>query len=246
MRIIDCFPYFDEKELLELRINLLYEHVDKFIICDADRSYDGKPKPFTCKNVIDTLGLPQEKIQILEVNLPNNHINSWTSPSLLRERMQRNAAESLMEDGDIFIISNLDEIINPDFIEYYSNVVTQNPNNILRIPMAFLKDGANSRVYGHDNQPITWNAAFLCMKNHLNEYTFSDIRESYIKQSNYIQFPNIFVTENNVVEDAGWKFFISNNLNEVVEEHTLKPYPLNLLPQKIFDLDRVKKFLAVI
>ena len=243
MRIIDCFPYFDEKELLELRINLLYEHVDKFIICDADRSYDGKPKPFTCKNVIDTLGLPKEKIQILEVNLPNNHINSWTSPSLLRERMQRNAAESLMEDGDIFIISNLDEIINPDFIEYYSNVVTQNPNNILRIPMAFLKDGANSRVYGHDNQPITWNAAFLCMKNHLNEYTFSDIRESYIKLSNYIQFPDIFVTENNVVEDAGWKFFISNNSNEVAEDHILKPYPLNLLPQKIFDLERVKNFL---
>lgn len=243
MRIIDCFPYFDEKELLELRINLLYEHVDKFIICDADRSYDGKPKPFTCKNVIDTLGLPKEKIQILEVNLPNNHINSWTSPSLLRERMQRNAAESLMEDDDIFIISNLDEIINPDFIEYYSNVVTQNPNNILRIPMAFLKDGANSRVYGHDNQPITWNAAFLCMKNHLNEYTFSDIRESYIESSNHIKFSNIFVTENNVIEDAGWKFFISNNSNQVAEDHILKPYPSNLLPQKIFDLDRVKNFL---
>ena len=62
MRIIDCFSYFNEKELLELRINLLYDHVDKFIICDADRTYDGKPKPFTCKKVIDILGLPQEKI----------------------------------------------------------------------------------------------------------------------------------------------------------------------------------------
>lgn len=240
MRIIDCFSYFNEKELLELRINLLYDHVDKFIICDADRTYDGKPKPFTCKKVIDTLGLPQEKIEVLEINLPKNPINSWTSPSILRERMQRNAAESAMEDDDIFIVSNLDEIINPEFVEYYSSIVRQNPNNILRIHMAFLKDGAQSRSYGNDNQPIPWNAAYFCMKNHLKDYTFSDIRESYIESSGYIEFPNIFATENNIVEDAGWKFSIPNTH---IEHHITKPYPTNLLPQKIFELERVKNFL---
>ena len=35
MKIVDCFPYFNEKELLELRINLLYDHVDKFIISET-------------------------------------------------------------------------------------------------------------------------------------------------------------------------------------------------------------------
>lgn len=41
MRVIDCFPYFHEKELLELRINLLNYHVDKFIITDANCTHSG-------------------------------------------------------------------------------------------------------------------------------------------------------------------------------------------------------------
>ena len=32
--IIDSFPYFNEKELLELRINLLHDYVDEFIFLD--------------------------------------------------------------------------------------------------------------------------------------------------------------------------------------------------------------------
>ena len=40
--IIDSFLYFNEKELLELRINLLYDYVDKFIIFDANRTHTGK------------------------------------------------------------------------------------------------------------------------------------------------------------------------------------------------------------
>ena len=37
--LIDCFPYFNEKELLELRIATLYDHVDGFLITDANRTH---------------------------------------------------------------------------------------------------------------------------------------------------------------------------------------------------------------
>ena len=70
MKIIDCFPYFNEKELLELRIKLLYNKVDKFIITDANKTHKGDSKEFTCKNTLVELGLyPDEKIEIVEVNL---------------------------------------------------------------------------------------------------------------------------------------------------------------------------------
>ena len=88
-KLIDCFPYFNEKELLELRIHLLKDYFDEFIIIDANRTHTGTPKPFTAKQAIQELGLENEKIRVVEVELPskeeepNDHV---------RERMQRNAA----------------------------------------------------------------------------------------------------------------------------------------------------------
>ena len=35
MKIIDCFNYFDEDMMLEIRLSTLFDYVDKFIICEA-------------------------------------------------------------------------------------------------------------------------------------------------------------------------------------------------------------------
>ena len=59
--LIDCFPYFNEKELLELRIETLYDHVDGFLITDANRTHRGEPKEFSCVNTLRELGIPEKK-----------------------------------------------------------------------------------------------------------------------------------------------------------------------------------------
>ena len=63
--LIDCFPYFNERELLELRVSLLKDHVDGFLIADADRTHRGEPKAFTCAETIKELGLPDELIEVI-------------------------------------------------------------------------------------------------------------------------------------------------------------------------------------
>ena len=68
--IIDCFPYFKEKELLELRINLLYDKVDRFIICEGNYTQSGIPKQYSCKKTLRELGINSDKIIVIEVNLP--------------------------------------------------------------------------------------------------------------------------------------------------------------------------------
>ena len=50
--IIDCFPYFIEEELLELRLRLLYNKVDRFVITEADRTHRGVPKRMTLLNTL--------------------------------------------------------------------------------------------------------------------------------------------------------------------------------------------------
>lgn len=270
MRIVDCFPYFNEKELLELRINLLYDHVDKFIICDADRTHSGKPKPFLCKDVLNELNLPQDKIQVIEVNLPlgdNSPSSTW-----IRERMQRNEASKFIEEGDIVFVSDCDEIIDPKHLRYHAEIAAKHPNNILRIPLTFLNARADLKVCDEHGNPKTWNSAYFCLHNHLQKYTLSEIRESHTLQ-NQIEYENIFATQDGIIEELGWHFSWMGDINRmktkcnsflhhyemqvsdnyVAEEnstdplgrtdHILKKYPINLLPSKIFELEGVRNFL---
>ena len=46
MAVYDCFPFFNENDLLEIRINQHWDFVDKFIITEAGETHTGKPKPF--------------------------------------------------------------------------------------------------------------------------------------------------------------------------------------------------------
>ena len=53
MKIIDCFMYFDEDMILDIRLNILNEFVSKFIICEAKFNHKGLPKKlnFDIKNL---------------------------------------------------------------------------------------------------------------------------------------------------------------------------------------------------
>lgn len=51
-KIIDAFLFFQELDLLEIRLNYLYEHVDNFVILEAVQTFSGKPKPLVFKENI--------------------------------------------------------------------------------------------------------------------------------------------------------------------------------------------------
>ena len=44
MKIIDCITYFDEPMLFELRLNILDNYVDEFIVCEAKYTHAGTEK----------------------------------------------------------------------------------------------------------------------------------------------------------------------------------------------------------
>lgn len=290
MNIVDIFPYFNEKELLELRINLLYDYVDRFIICDANRTHSGLNKEFTANDVINELNLPRDKINVIEVDLSiydNNENQNW-----VRERAQRNAAAKYILENDVCIVSDCDEIINPEYIKYYTNIAIENPINILRIPMVNLSGRADLEVCNSTGQSHLWSSAFICLYHHAYKYTLSEIRESYsMKNSNFmyknVEFSDIFITENGAIKSAGWHFsWMGNNkrniikyqsfvhrddcienaiytysnqsVEEFIKNYTpsvgatdslgrqnfiLKSYSQDKLPNKLYQLHRVKNFL---
>ena len=45
MKVIDCFPFFDEFLILDIRFRELYDVVDKFVIVESRETFTGKEKP---------------------------------------------------------------------------------------------------------------------------------------------------------------------------------------------------------
>jgi hypothetical protein len=207
MRVLDIFPYFNEKELLELRINLLKDKVDQFIICEANRTQTGIPKEFTANKIIQQLNLPLEKIKVIELDLSKYDNDKSDDISLIREREQRNIAKLYILPGDIAIVSDCDEIIDPKFIDYYCKLVLSNSNRLLRVPMIWLLNKVNLQVYDEFNNPRFWYSAFICSFEHLNYYSLSELRESYAFGINIkTKYENFIPLENNQIDPAGWHF----------------------------------------
>ena len=44
MKIYDCFQFYDEEMLLDLRLNIMNKYIDKFVITEATYSHNGKSK----------------------------------------------------------------------------------------------------------------------------------------------------------------------------------------------------------
>ena len=125
MQIIDCFMYFDEDLMLEIRLNTLFDHVDKFVICEATLDHAGNNKKLNFD--IKKFEKFKSKIEYLIIDdLPktvNNFKKNWHSAHY-RDQYQRNAISrgiSSCHDEDLIMISDLDEIPNPSKIKEFNS-----------------------------------------------------------------------------------------------------------------------------
>lgn len=112
----DCFCYFNEDMLLELRLKTLWNAVDVFVIVEASHQHSGLPKPLNFKP--DQFRAYESKIRYLvATDCPGGTDDPWAN-----ERAQRNAIAKGLHDAqpdDRVIISDLDEIPNPKALEHY-------------------------------------------------------------------------------------------------------------------------------
>ena len=129
--IIDAFTFFNEKELVELRIKYLSKLIDYFVIIEADVTHTGKEKKWNFPDILNTsLKEFSHKIQYhkFKVDLqkaeaeknPNYKGKTW-GRSWKIESMQRNYIQEACREfsaNDIIIISDLDEIPSKDKINF--------------------------------------------------------------------------------------------------------------------------------
>ena len=140
MNIYDCFMYFDEDLLLDLRLNSLNKYIKKFVITEATYTHNGNKKKlnFDINNfkkfkdkieyiVVDTH--PQNILELVEGESKDKRGEKLILNGMARDYFQReNLAKGLREakNEDLILISDLDEIPNLDnfnFADVKNNIV---------------------------------------------------------------------------------------------------------------------------
>jgi beta-1,4-mannosyl-glycoprotein beta-1,4-N-acetylglucosaminyltransferase len=117
--IYDCFIFFNELDLLEIRLNILNDVVDKFVIVEATKTFSNLGKPLYFKDNKERFKKFESKIIHIIVDDYPPFESAWDY-----EWHQRNCVTRGLTDcknDDVILISDLDEIPNPEKIIKYKD-----------------------------------------------------------------------------------------------------------------------------
>ena len=122
MKIVDCFIFYNELDLLTYRFNLLNNVVDYFVIVESTHTFVGKEKKlFFNENKHLFENFSNKIIHIIVDDFPykNDNVNIGNNDVWNNEFFQRNAISrginciDDLQQSDLIIISDLDEIPDP-------------------------------------------------------------------------------------------------------------------------------------
>lgn len=113
MKIYDCFIFFNELDLLEIRLTELDPVVDYFVLVEAEMTFSGKPKDLIYRQNKDRFSKWQNKIIHL-VAPKGPFIKSGCDISFQRNWIRAGLGRAQPED--LVLISDADEIPHPERI----------------------------------------------------------------------------------------------------------------------------------
>lgn len=117
MKIYDCFTFFNELELLELRLETFYDIVDCFVIVEADKTHANVPKPFNFYEHVTAFRKYLPKIHYImdRSRVPYRGVGDWSLENNQRNNIMKGLTDA--EPDDLIMISDVDEFPNPAIIK---------------------------------------------------------------------------------------------------------------------------------
>ena len=199
MKVYDCFPFFNELELLEIRLQELWNVVDYFVIVESNLSHSGNPKDYVFENNMSRFEKFMPKIRHIKVEDNPDTEDSW-----VRENFQRRAITRGLTDldvDDLIIVSDCDEIPRADLIDMIKDDTNNYDRYILNIPQ--FRHRVNFMLvkenYKYTNIIVTKGSAFTDPQQE-REYTF---------------FWNKKPDNSVILEHGGWHFTWLGNDDDI-------------------------------
>ena len=208
--LIDAFTYFNEKELVELRLKYLNSIVDYFVVIESNITFTGKKKKWNFPDVLkNNLKEFAHKIQYHQLNIKLEEIKneeSWIIDNIKGddfwriENFQRNYIKTACKkfaNDDILIISDLDEIPSKDKLSFIKSC-----NFRVIAPVAF--EQASFHLDCNFLELEKWVGSVVATKELIDKYgpqIFRDLRKRISRFT-----------------DAGWSFSSFGGIKKVREK----------------------------
>ena len=221
MMIYDCFNFFNELDLLDVRLNYLDKYVDKFVIVESTVTFSGNEKRLYFEENKHLFDKFKDKIiHIIVDDTPddftrleestgdqlqdkiNQYVNrspgwskaekQWGREIFQRESIFRGIKDC--DDEDIIILSDLDEIPNADVIKNL---------NFDNIKCFELKQRL---FYYHVNllRELNWSGTKVSKWKSVKESTINEIRQNKITDS--------------VISEGGWHLSFMGGEERIIEK----------------------------
>ena len=249
MKIFDCFMYFDEDVILDLRLNTLNESIDYFVIVESNFTHKGDKRKLKFnhdkfskfKDKIIYLIYDKEPQGIETVNeneSENEKSRKYIFNAIYRENGQRNfIIEGLKnaEDDDLILISDVDEIPN------LKNINLKNLNEKL----IFFNQEMFYYKFNLKLPNYSWVGTKACKKKYLKSPQW--LRNIKDKKYPFYRFDAFFseTKSSNIrfINEGGWHFTNIKSANEI--RHKLKSYlhhrEFDVNPLSIDEIDNLIK-----
>ncbi len=194
MAVYDCFPYFNEDHMVDLRLNILDKFVDKFVIVESTVDHQGKLKNLNFE--INNYRKFKNKINYIVVDdTPNQIKKPHTGGESLVEQHQRNSILKGLknaEEDDLIILSDVDEI--PDLNKL--NRFNKNKYAVFSQKMFMYK--INFLNLKENN----WHGSRVCLKKNLKSPQW--LRNLKFKEYPFWRIDKIRNLQ--IIKEGGWHF----------------------------------------
>jgi beta-1,4-mannosyl-glycoprotein beta-1,4-N-acetylglucosaminyltransferase len=252
--IIDCFPFFNELEILDIRLNTLNDVVDKFVLVEASKTQSKLDKPYYFEQNLHRYTKFLDKIVHVKVdNYPEQ--DGWAMENYQRNCIIEGLKDIQPNDNDIVAISDVDEIWNPNIVDtvkshlkfnefiaidmkylvFFLNLETvdkrwigtifTNAKNLNKISPQYLRNIKDNVQVIKD---MGWHLGYQGGKEKVYQKYLSCIEP--LDKSNLPDKEKFFDEFNNRIKDNG-SFIFSDNLSN--HDIKLQMIEINLLPKYI-------------
>ena len=194
MAIFDCFQYFNEDHIADLRFNILNEFVDKFVIVESTVNHQGKPKKLHFD--INRYKKFKNKINYIVVDdTPENIKKPHEGGESLVEQHQRNSIIKGLKhahDNDLVILSDVDEMPDLNKLnEYDKNKYAVFSQKMFMYKLNFFNLKENN-----------WYGSKICLKKNFKS-------PQWLRDLKFKKYPfwRIDKTRNlQIIKNGGWHF----------------------------------------
>jgi hypothetical protein len=195
-KVYDCFLFYNEFELLEVRLNELSDHVDKFVLVEACETFRGKPKKFYFEENKHLFEKFKDKIIHVKITKPFK-----TEKLFERERHQRSQVLSGLTSAkpdDIVFISDLDEIIRGSKVAEVVEMITSKKAEAAILTQAMYYGFLNRQQSGDWRGPVCTTYKVMKRLSPALTRRLRNLRPKKVKKSK--------LTKIEIVPNAGWHF----------------------------------------